>query len=154
MFENYDADTQKNVLEAYQKAAKEIGDEIINKGFDPENLPASISEVVEKLNKKYFFSMEQQLILEKSLEEVLIRKGKGELTPEFKDLGAVEDKYSDFFGEALVRDCQGQPAEFYPALGKRMLELKHRGIELDNNKVKEQISSWLEKINELPIDNE
>ena len=148
MFEDFNESSQKTVLEAYQKAAKEIGDVIINNGFNPEALAKAIPQVVEKLNKKFFFPLEQQLILEKSLGEILLRKNKGELTPDFKDIEAVENKYLDFFGEALVRECQNQPEDFYIFLGKRLQELKQQGIILDNKKIKEQINSWLAKIKE------
>ena len=153
MFEKLDS-SQKIVLEAYQKAAKEVGDEIVNKGFNPEALEEYIPQLVEKLNKKYFFSLERQLILEKSLEEVLSRKNKGELVPNFRDIEAVEDKYLDIFGAALARECQGQPEEFYPFLGKKLQELKQRGVILNNQKIKEQVGSWLQKIEELPADKE
>jgi hypothetical protein len=133
MFEIFDKEQIKQ--EAYEKASADVGKDILAllksgpadreakdkiEAAQVRDLPAvkaelyqkalaeDIQDEIKKLNQKYHFGLDGQIVYEKSLERLLKQRSDGEVAADaYPDFSLVEDMYLNLFRQEVLAEYEG-----------------------------------------------
>lgn len=152
---------EKYVNEAYEKGAQDLKLLVLkNLAVSPEKQEKSLREIksglnqeLQSLNKKYFFSLNPEVLYAKSLESLIIDKSRGEfyVDKEFtlkksqEAMDKVEDEYLKLFFSSVYEEALANDEDFHRLSSEKLSELKRHGLELDDALVNKFKKSWAEK---------
>jgi len=109
------------------------------------SLAGNIEEEIKKLNQKYHFSLDRQVVYEKSLEHLLRQRADREITAEdYPDFSLIEDMYLNLFGEELIKEYKATGEDFTMLLNEKAGILREKNL-IPNQKISDRISGWYEK---------
>jgi len=175
IFKEKPADNKNSLMEmAQQKGAEQFSRTILNDALrddrdstriDLNNLEELISKIIDKQHKKYFSEIDRDQILIRGLEDIILKKSRGEFNPDFRkrlvqdehrylDYNQIEDRYLDLLGTEIINESNGDSQKFYELLSRKFLELKRKGLIFDEEKVKSKTDRWAKKIVKEPVVNE
>lgn len=156
-----EAGAEKYVNEAYEKGAQNLKALVLkNLAFAKDRqtegrqeIKQGLEETMQSLNKKYFFSLNPDVLYAKSLESLIIDKSRGEfyVDKEFnlkksqEAMDKVEEEYLNLLFSSVYEEAIAGDDDFHRLSSEKLSELKRHGLDLDDNLVSKLKKSWAEK---------